>query len=83
MSTRSWQVRRGNDLGLAIAEARRARGLTQAELADEIQVSRPYLTLMETGRSNRLLDHLLRALRRLGAEITVTWPAPEPDPSDE
>jgi len=81
MSTRSWQVRRGTDLGLAIAEARRSKGLTQAELAEEIQVSRPYLTLMENGRSSRLLDHLLRALRRLGAEVTVTWPAP--DSADE
>jgi transcriptional regulator with XRE-family HTH domain len=74
---RSYSVRRGADLGAAIAEARRARGLTQAELAMQLGVDRTYVAAMERGRSNRLIDHLLRALRRLGAEVVVTWPAPD------
>lgn len=44
-------------------------------LASQIGVNRAYLAAMEGGRSNRLIDHLLRALRRLGADVTVTWPA--------
>ena len=49
MSTfsRSYSVRRGSDIGAAIAEARRARGLTQAELASELGVGRAYLAAMD------------------------------------
>lgn len=74
-SPRLYAVRRGSDLGAAVAEARRARGLTQAELAAQLGVDRTYVAAIERGRSNRLMDHLLRALRRLGAEVVVTWPA--------
>ena len=70
----TYDVRRGADLGRAVAEARRARGMTQTDLARDLDVHRAYLAAIEGGRSNRLIDHLLRALRRLGAEITITWP---------
>lgn len=73
--SRSYAVRRGGDLGAAVAEARRARGLSQSELAEQMGVDRTYVSAIERGRSNRLMDHLLRALRRLGAEVVVTWPA--------
>ena len=84
MSTpsRSYSVRRGSDIGAAVAEARRARGLTQADLASELGVARAYLAAMETGRTNRLIEHLLRALRRLGAEVTITWPTSERERAD-
>lgn len=74
-SSRSYAVRRGGDLGAAVAEARRARGLTQAELAAQLSVDRTYVAAIERGRSNRLMEHVLRALRRLGAEVVVTWPS--------
>ena len=71
---RSFAVRRGSDLGASVAEARRARGLTQSELAEQLGMNRAYLAAMEGGRANRLIEHLLRALRRLGADVTVSWP---------
>lgn len=81
-STRSFLIRRGSDLGGAVAEARRARGLTQTELAERIGVNRAYLAAIEGGRTNRLVEHLLRAFRRLGAEVTVTWSTDEESRSD-
>lgn len=76
MNTRVvYEVRRGGDMGAAVAAARRDRGLTQAELAEQLGIDRGYLAAIETGRTNRLIEHLLRALRRLGADVTVTWPA--------
>ena len=76
MNTRVvYEVRRGGDVGAAVAAARRDRGLTQAELAEQLGIDRGYLAAIETGRTNRLIEHLLRALRRLGADVTVTWPA--------
>jgi len=74
MSTsRSWQVRRGDDFGMAIGEIRRSRGLTQREVAADIQVQRTYLAAIEGGRSSRVLEHMLRALRWMGATVTITW----------
>ena len=71
-TARTWVVRSGDDLGRAIADIRRSRGLTQAELAATAGIERPYLAKIETGRSVRLLEHVLRILRRLGATVTIT-----------
>lgn len=78
---RSFVVRRGADLGAAVAEVRRTRGLTQAELAERTGIQRSYVASLESGRTNRLIEHLLRTLRRLGAEVTVTWRTAS-DPAD-
>lgn len=67
-------MRSGADLGRAIASARRARGLTQAELAEGAGVNRSYLATLEQGASTLLLDRALRVLRRLGATITIELP---------
>lgn len=75
---RTWSVRSSADLGRAIAGARRARGLTQAELAESAGINRSYLAELEGGASTLLLERALRALRRLDATVTVTLPA-EPD----
>lgn len=72
MSTRSFAIRSGRDLGATIAEARRERGLTQEQLADEIGLERTYLARLEAGKSVQLLDRALRALRQLGVEVTAT-----------
>lgn len=72
MPQRTWQVRSGPDLGRAIADIRRARGLTQSQLAAEAALSRDYVAQIEAGRSASLLEKLLRLLRRLGATVTIT-----------
>lgn len=69
-STR-WIVRRGGDLGRAVAGVRAARGLTQAEVAEVAGVERTYLARLEAGATVVLLDRALRVLRRLGATVTV------------
>lgn len=73
MATRTWTVRSTEDLGLAVAEIRRARGMTQAELAEQGGMSRHWLAKLERGRSTPVLDHFLRLLRRLGATVTITF----------
>ncbi|MFN8074124.1 MAG: helix-turn-helix domain-containing protein [Kineosporiaceae bacterium] len=77
---RTWVVRAGDDLGAAVAEIRRVRGLTQQELADRSGLSRHWLAKLENGRSAVVLDHLLRLLRRMGATVVVTFDEPEPEP---
>ena len=73
---RAAKVRSARDLGSAIAEARRLRGLTQAELSESVGVHRSYLAAIETGASVALLERVFRICRRLGVEITVTLPDP-------
>lgn len=68
-----WTIRSADDFGRSIAEIRRARGLTQSELAELGGLSRPWLAKLETGRSTPVLDHLFRLARRLGATITITF----------
>lgn len=66
-------VRTGEDFGIAISEVRRTLGITQAQMAEEVGISRSYLALLESGRTSRVLEHYLRALRRSGATVTVAW----------
>lgn len=72
--TSTWRVRTPADLGRAIAGARRERGLSQGQLATELGFERSYLSELESGEATIALERTLRALRRLGAEITVTLP---------
>lgn len=67
-----WRIRSGADFGRAIADLRSERGLTQTELARQGGISRNYLTQLETGLTTVVLERILRLLRRLGAEVTVT-----------
>jgi len=75
---RQMTVRTGADLGAALAEARRARSLTQQQLAESVNLDRTYLAKIEAGTSVQMLDRTLRLLRRLGAEVTVTVTLSEP-----
>ena len=80
---RQMTVRTGADLGAALAEARRARSLTQQQLAESANLDRTYLAKIEAGASVQMLDRTLRLLRRLGAEVTVTLPEPAAPPSTQ
>ena len=72
--TRKWIVRSPEDLGRAIAGVRGERGLTQASLAENTAIERSYLARLEAGTSQLVLERALRALRRMGATVTVTLP---------
>jgi transcriptional regulator with XRE-family HTH domain len=71
-SPRTWTIRSPGDFGRTIADLRGARGLTQAELARQGGVSRNYLAQLETGLTVAMVERVLRLLRRLGAEVTVS-----------
>lgn len=68
-----WTVRSAEDFGRSIAEIRRASGLTQRELAARCGISRHWLAKLEAGHTTPVLEHLLRLVRRLGANITITF----------
>jgi transcriptional regulator with XRE-family HTH domain len=72
LGSRSWVVRSPSDLGRAIAGIRTLRGLRQEDLATETGIDRTYLAKLEAGASSIQLERMLRALRRMGATVTVT-----------
>lgn len=78
--SRQWTVRSPADLGRAIAGVRAEQGLTQAQLAKEAGVDRSYLARLEAGAKVLVLERSLRALRRMGATVTVSIDDPA-DPS--
>lgn len=66
-----YSIRSAADLGAAVQDARRAADLSQARLAEQAGVSRPYLANVEGGRSTRLLDLIFDLLRILDLEVVV------------
>lgn len=79
VSSLKYEIRTAEDFGAAIADRRKELGKTQAELSKTVGVSRDYLSKLESGRSSRVTEHVLRILRRTGATITVTF---EDSPGD-
>jgi len=71
---RNWLIHNPADVGRAIAGVRAERGMTQADLAEQIDIDRGYLARLEAGASPLVLERSLRALRRMGATITVSLP---------
>lgn len=69
----SWAVA----VGAQVAQARRALGLTQRELADTLGMSRSMLAMFETGQNGISAYQLLRIIEQLG--VTDVMPISEPD----
>lgn len=67
----TWTVRRGDDLGRAIAGVRAARSKTQAEVAELAGIDRTYLVRLENGATVAQIERALRILRRLGATVII------------
>jgi transcriptional regulator with XRE-family HTH domain len=73
MTQRTADVRSGEAFGRVIADIRRTKKMTQADLAENAGVSRAYLSMVESGRTTRLLDMTLRILRILNARIYIVF----------
>ena len=69
-----YEVRRGQDVGHAIAELRRRLGLTQEQVSDRAGIATNYVSKIESGRTVTLIEHELRILRRLGARVVIEFP---------
>ena len=78
-----WVVRSGSDLGEAIGEIRAARGITQADLSEQLGVSRSWLAKLERGRTTHMVSLLVRLLSNMGATIVVEFDDREPSGGDD
>ncbi|HRN28706.1 MAG TPA: helix-turn-helix transcriptional regulator [Terrimesophilobacter sp.] len=61
------------DFGLAIQQARLARGLSQSELAAEVGIPQSTLSQLENGNSTIFLRRLLAIAQATGVELSATW----------
>ena len=57
------------DLGRFLRDLRVQRGLTQAQLAAELGVTRQYVAEIEQGKPNLYSDRLFQSLRLLGGRL--------------
>lgn len=73
---RTWSIHSTADFGRAIADIRALHGLTQQELAAQTATPRAYLAKLEAGLTIRMIERVLRLLRRMGAEVTVSVTRP-------
>lgn len=80
------QARSVRELGAVLREARVARGQTQRELADEINVTQSAISKVEKGYSGASIGLIFQMLRALDLPLTLgeeTPPAPPPPKSDD
>lgn len=73
MAEHTARLRAPGDFGLAIQQARLARGMSQNELAAEIGVPQSTISEIESGKSTIYLRRLLSIARITGIEFTATW----------
>jgi transcriptional regulator with XRE-family HTH domain len=64
--------------GSLIRHARRAAGLSQAELARRLETTQSAVARLESRRSNPRLDTLDRAIAAAGQELEISFRRPEP-----
>jgi DNA-binding XRE family transcriptional regulator len=77
MGMDSWgYIRSPADLGRFLASARAEQGLTQQALADELGVSRRYLSEIENGKPGLYTERLFQAMRLLGVRLRAEREAP-------
>lgn len=73
MALQRARLRAPADFGLAIQQARMACGLSQAELAAELDISQSAVSEIESGKSTIHLRRILELARLTGVEFTATW----------
>lgn len=70
-------------VGQSLREARQRAGLTQAEVARRLDASAPYISGLESGRSNMTIGQLAALADALHAELLIELrvvdQAPEPE----
>lgn len=73
MAADAARLRAPADLGLAIQQARLARGLTQVALADELGISQRSISEIESGRPTIAVRRIFDLLRATGVELSASW----------
>lgn len=68
------QIKTTGDLGALVRSARTARGMTQADLAAQLRMSRDWVVRLEKGHPRLEAQRVLDALRVVGVSLEATVP---------
>lgn len=77
MSTRTARLRTPADIGLALREARLSLGMTQAELAAELELPQSTVSELEAGKATIHIRRILGIAQLLDMSLTATWEDPD------
>lgn len=66
-------ARKPQDLAAVARAAREQAGLSQAELAERLALSRDYMVDLESGRLSLQVDRLMRVFHELGVTVTLEY----------
>lgn len=67
------RIRTPADVGLAIQQARLSRGLSQADLAEELEVSQSAISEIESGKATIYLRRILEIARLIDLDVSASW----------
>ncbi|MGH9917455.1 MAG: helix-turn-helix domain-containing protein [Nitrososphaerales archaeon] len=70
-SNAQFRIYNPEGLGQAVKHFREVAGLTQAELADRVDIQRSYLAELENGGVTEQTQRLVALFKALGVRITV------------
>lgn len=73
MTRHTARLRSPADFGLAVQQARLARGLSQAQLAAELGVPQSTISEIESGKATIYLRRLLSIAGITGLEFAASW----------
>lgn len=68
------QVKTMGEVGALVRSARTARGMTQADLAEKLRISRDWVVRLEKGHPRLEAQRVLDALRVVGISLEATVP---------
>jgi transcriptional regulator with XRE-family HTH domain len=78
MGTLRGTVRDSGGLGLLLQQGRLAAGLTQRQLADQLNVSQSYIWALESGKDVKVLDRIFAVMRATGVTMALEVPDGQP-----
>jgi HTH-type transcriptional regulator / antitoxin HipB len=70
-ATRWARVRSARDIGHFVKQARRRRGTSQTALADELGLTRQYVSEVESGVDNLYITRLFEMFDELGIDVRL------------
>lgn len=71
---RSAPIRDAATLGRLLVELRAEAGLTQRQLAEELDVTQRYIVELEQGKPTKSVERLLRFISRTGGRLYLETP---------
>ena len=71
------EIKNLKTLGAVVRHVRTASGVTQEDLADELNITRRYLWEIERGTQNLFITRLFRTLRKLNIRVHISYDEPD------